>query len=165
MYKPSQKILEKFADVLVNFALGSGAGIKKGEVVYIVVDEIAKLLFVELRKAVWKAGGHVISSYRPSSDENFSVERDFYIHAQGHQIEFFPAKYMKGLVDEIDHSIFIISETNAKELIDIDPKKIMARGKSMKPYVEWRNEKENNGKFTWTAAIYGTEAMAKEDEK
>ncbi len=28
MYQPSQKLLEKYADVLVNFALGSGKGIK-----------------------------------------------------------------------------------------------------------------------------------------
>jgi len=162
MYKPSQKILEKYASVLVNFALGSGAGIKKGEVVYIVADEVAKPLFIELRKAVWKSGGHIISSYRPSSDENFSVEKDFYEHTEGHQIEFFPAKYMKGLVDEIDHSIFIISDTDKKELIGVDPKKIMLRGKSMKQYSEWRNEKENRGKFTWTLGLYGTEAMAKE---
>ena len=162
MNRPSQKILEKYADILVNFALGGGKGIKKGEVVYIAVDEIAKPLFIELRKAVWKSGGHVIPNYRPSSDKDFNVERDFYIHAQGHQIEFFPAKYMKGLVDEIDHSIFIISETDKKALAGIDPKKLMARGKSMKPYMEWRNEKENRGKFTWTLALYATEAMAKE---
>ena len=162
MYKPSEKILEKYASVLVNFALGSGAGIKKGEVIYIVADEVAKPLFIELRKASWKSGGHIISNYRPSSDENFSVEKDFYEHTQGHQIEFFPAKYMKGLVDEIDHSIFIISDTDKKELIGVDPKKIMLRGKSMKQYSEWRNEKENRGKFTWTLGLYGTEAMAKE---
>ena len=33
-YQPSKKILEKYADVLVNFALNSGKGIKKGEVVF-----------------------------------------------------------------------------------------------------------------------------------
>ncbi len=162
MHRPPQKILEKYADVLVNFALGSGKGIKRGEVVYIVADEIAKPLFIELRKAVWKSGGHVIASYRPSPDREFNVERDFYAHAKGHQIEFFPAKYMKGLMDEIDHSVFIISDTDKKVLSSVDPKKLMARGKAMKPYMEWRNEKENRGKFTWTLALYATEAMAKE---
>ncbi len=162
MYKPSQKILEKYADVLVNFALRDGKGIKKGDVVYVAVDEIAKPLFIELRKAVWKSGGHVIANYRPSPDAEFNVERDFYALAENHQIEFFPAKYMKGLVDEIDHSIFIISDTDKKVLAGVDPKKIMARGKSMKPYMEWRNEKENRGAFTWTLALYATEAMAKE---
>lgn len=32
----------------------------------------------------------------------------------------------------------------------------------MKPWMEWRDKKENEGKFTWTIGLYGTEAMAKE---
>ena len=32
----------------------------------------------------------------------------------------------------------------------------------MKPAMDWRREKENAGKYTWTLALYGTEAMAKE---
>ena len=42
MYQPSQKILEKYADVIVNFALGGGKGIKKGETVRLTVYDIAK---------------------------------------------------------------------------------------------------------------------------
>ena len=34
-YKPSKKFLENYADILVNFALGEGKGIKKGDVVYV----------------------------------------------------------------------------------------------------------------------------------
>ena len=37
-YKPSKKVLEKYADVLVNFALGSYKGIKKGDVVRVFVE-------------------------------------------------------------------------------------------------------------------------------
>ncbi|HEY4525304.1 MAG TPA: aminopeptidase, partial [Candidatus Paceibacterota bacterium] len=40
--------------------------------------------------------------------------------------------------------------------------KIMARGKALKPFMDWRHEKEWKGKFTWTIALYGTPAMAKE---
>ena len=36
------------------------------------------------------------------------------------------------------------------------------RGVAMKPFMDWRNEKENKGKFTWTIGMYGTPAMAKE---
>lgn len=162
-YKPSKEILEKYADVLINFALGSGKGIKKGETVYIICEEYAKPLFLELRKAVWRAGGHVITSYRPSNDAEYNVDRDFFEHAlQEHQHEYFPYEHMKGLIKTIDHSVFIISETNLKALEGIDPKKLMKRGEVMKPWIEWRNEKENKGKFTWTLALYGTAAMAKE---
>jgi aminopeptidase len=54
MYTPSQKILERYADVLVNFALNSGKGIKRGEVVHLVSYEAAKPLFIELKRAIWK---------------------------------------------------------------------------------------------------------------
>ncbi len=161
-YKPSQKILEKYAKVLVNFALNSGKGIKKGDVVNIIAEEYSKPLFLELRKAVWKSGGHVISTYYPSNDEEYNVDRDFFDNAQEEQLSFFPSKHLKGLIDEIDHSVFIISETNKHALKGIEPKKLMQRGKTMKPYMEWRNHKENAGKFTWTLGLYGTPAMAKE---
>ncbi|MFA6446162.1 MAG: aminopeptidase [Candidatus Paceibacterota bacterium] len=161
-YKPSKKILENYANILVNFALGSGKGIKKGEVVRISADEAAKPLFLELRKAVWKAGGHVISHYLPSNDAEYNVERDFYEYAEEHHLNFFPEKYLRGIVDQIDHSIFVISETDKQALNGIDPKKIMTHGKTFKPFMDWRNDKENKGRFTWTLGLYGTEAMAKE---
>ena len=162
-YKPSQKILENYAKVLVDFALGGGKGIKKGEVVYLSVPEVAKPLYLELRKAIWKSGGHIISNYYPTNDDiHKDIEKEFYMHAEGHQIEFFPATYMKGLVDQIDHSLFVIAETDKKALAGVDPQKIMKRGLAMKPFSEWRTEKENKGKFTWTLGLYGTEAMAKE---
>ena len=161
-YRPSREVLEKYADVLVNFALGGGKGIKKGDVVYVVAEEYAKPLYVELRKAVWKSGGHVIGSYRPSNDAEYNLDRDFFVHAEEHQLDFFPAHSMKGLVKQIDHSVFVDSETDKRSLAGVDAKKIMRRSRSMKPYVDWRNAKENQGRFTWTIGLYGTPAMAKE---
>ncbi len=139
--KPSKDILEKYAKVLINFALGGGKGIKKGDVVYIVAEECTKPLYLELRKAVWKSGGHVIGNYLPSNDPEYNVDADFFLHAAEHQLSFFPGLHLKGLIDQIDHSIFIISETDKQSLSGIDPKKLMMRGKVMKPYMEWRNEK------------------------
>ena len=156
MYTPSQKILEKYADVLVNFALGGGKGIKKGEVVFLQVPESAKQLLKALRITVLKAGGNPITNYIP---DNFS--RDFFDYADERQIKFFPTKYLKGKIDEMDHVISIIAEVNKYELKGVDPKKIMLNGLSMKPYMDWRNEKENKGRLTWTIAMYATNAMAK----
>ena len=161
-YEPSQKVLKNYANVLVNFALNSGKGIKKGEVVQITVNECAKPMYVELRRAIWKAGGHVIAQYVPDDDERFKIQRDFFDYASDEQIRFFPAKYTRGVIDEIDHSIIILSDTDVNALQGINPKKMMMRGEAFKPYKEWRNEKENKGRFTWTLALYGTEAMAKE---
>ena len=162
MYTPPKKILERYANVLVNFALNSGKGIKKGEVVHLIAYEIAKPLYRELKIAILKAGGHVLGDYRPDSGDRFPFDRDFYEHAQPHQLKFFPEKYARGLVEQVDHSIFILSEVDKHELEGIAPKKIMQRGLAWKPYMDWRNEKENKGKYTWTLALYGTEAEAKE---
>lgn len=162
MYTPPPKILERYADVMVNFALGGGKGIKKGEVVHLIAYEIAKPLFRELKIAILKAGGHVISDYRPDSGDRYPFDRDFFLHAKEHQLKYFPSKYARGLVDEIDHTIFILSEVDKHELEGISPKKIMQRGLAWKPYMDWRNDKENRGKYTWTLALYGTEAEARE---
>lgn len=161
-YVPDKKILERYADVLVNFAPNNGKGIKKDEVVQVVASEFTKPLYAEILKAITKAGGHFISKYAPDNDKRFNVTRDFYLNAKEHQLKFFPAKYYRGLVDQMDHQIMILGETDMNSLKGVNPKKMIARGKSIKPYREWRNEKENKGKFTWVLALYGTPAMAKE---
>jgi aminopeptidase len=162
-YIPNQKILEKYANVLVNFALNSGKGIKKGETVLIQAGESARELYVELLKAVWRKGGNVISNYSLDTYcDADNISKFFYQNATKEQLEFFPKKYQRGLIDEMDHSIYIISETNKHALKGVDSKKMMIRGKASKPAMEWRREKENAGKFTWTLALFGTEAMAKE---
>lgn len=162
MYHPSQKILEKYADVLVNFALGGGKGIKKGETARLTAYDCAKLFYVELRRAILKAGGNVLGNYLPADEGKINLEKEFYDLANEEQLKFFPDKFLKGLVEQIDHSIFIASETNKFALKEVDPKKIMAASQVFKPFKEWKEEKENKGKFTWTIALYATNAMAKE---
>jgi aminopeptidase len=166
-YTPSDKILRKYADVLVNFALGGGKGIRKGDVVRVSSSESAKPLYIAVCKAIVDAGGHVISNYGPDDEKgdkrrNESFSRYFYEKAKPHQIRYFPEKYLKGLADTIDHSVFILSDADPHALKGVDPKKIMQRGVSLKPFKDWLNEKEWKGNFTWTIGLYGTPAMAKE---
>jgi len=44
----------------------------------------------------------------------------------------------------------------------VDPARIMRRGEAMRQLLDWRGEKENAGRFTWTLGLYGTAAMAAE---
>ena len=157
MYHPPKKILEKYANVLVNFALNSGKGARPGEVILLQVEESAKPMLFELHKTVLKAGAHPIVQYLPDG-----MSREFFNYANKEQIKFFPAKYLKGRIDEIDHSVYIMADTDKHELEGIDPKMIMEKSKASKPYMDWRNDKENAGKFTWTMALYGTKAGANE---
>lgn len=96
MYRPSEKILERYADILVNFALGKGKGIKRGEVVHVVAHEAAKPFFMEVLRAITKAGGHVIPKYMPDDDSLFSADRDFYMSAGDHQLRFFSVEILSG---------------------------------------------------------------------
>ncbi len=161
-YVPPKKILEKYADVLINFALGSGKGIKKGDVVQLSVQEAAKPLYIELCKAVWKKGGHVRHQFIATNDEDNRFEHHFYHYAEEHQLRFSPTKFMREFVKLIDHNVHILANTDKKALSSVDPKKIMRAGEYRKKISEWFVEKENKGKFTWTIGLYGTEAMAKE---
>ncbi|MDB5225411.1 MAG: Thermophilic metalloprotease superfamily [Candidatus Adlerbacteria bacterium] len=161
-YAPKKAVLEKYADVLVNFALGGGKGIKKGDVVCINGSQSCEPLFLAVRNAVLDAGGHVIMQYQPEGEGRYNLSREFFERAKDHQLDHFPAKYYKGLIDEIDHLLFIVGDNHPHALKGIDPQKVMRRGASRKPFMDWRNEKEHAGKFTWCIALWGTPAMAKE---
>lgn len=166
-YTPDRKILEKYADLLVNFALGNGNGIKKGDVVRVSASESAKPLYVAILNAIVDAGGHVLAHYAPDEEKgdmrrNESTSRYFYEHASEEQLKFFPAKYLRGVIDQMDHSLYILADKDMHLMEGIDPKKMMMRGVAMKPFMDWRHEKEYKGKFSWSIAMYGTPAMAKE---
>jgi len=161
-YTPSDVVLKRYADVLVNFALNHGKGVKKGDVVNINGPESSKPLFLAVRTAVLKAGGHVIQHYLPDDDDRYNFSASFFEHAKAHQLDFFPQHYFRGLVDQMDHVLFILGNTDPHALKNVHPKKIMRRGQAMKQYMDWRRHKEHQGKLSWTIALYGTPAMAKE---
>ena len=161
-YIPPQELLERYASVLVDFALGGGQGVKPGEVVRVVAPESAKPLYAELRKAVWRAGGHVIGSYQPDDEPGMNLSRDFYDLAGEEQLDHFPAAYTRGLIDEMDHQVSVIADSDPHALEGVDPARIMRRGEAMRPLLDWRGEKENEGRFSWTLGLYGTPAMAAE---
>jgi len=162
-YRPPQKIIEKYADVLVNFALNKGRGIKKGEIVRLSCGEFAEPLYIAVNKAILKAGGHVLHNYYPNDDrKTFNPTRDFYELADDSQLRFFPKKYLKALANTIDHNIYIEADVDKEALKGIEPKKIMLSGEIIKPFKKWLDKKENAGKFSWTMALYGTPAGAKE---
>jgi aminopeptidase len=162
-YTPPAEILERYADVLINFALGGGEGIKEGDVVRVVAHESAKPLYVELHRAVWRTGGHVIGQFLPDDDgASYNLSRDFLDLAGDAQLDFFAASYARGMIDQIDHQVSVLSDADMHALEAADPRKIMRASKAMKPLLDWRTDKESEGRFTWTLGLYGTPAMASE---
>jgi aminopeptidase len=159
-YEPSKDILEKYAKVLVNFALNSGQGIMPGEVVRLSCPLSALPFYRALKKEIINSGGLIIGSV--IDDMEHGAAKYFFEHATTKQLTTFLDKYYKGLTDQIDHSIAVLADHDPHELDGVDPKKIMLASKTNKPVSDWLNTKENSGKYTWTLALYGTPAMAKE---
>ncbi len=157
MYKPSDDILKKYADVLIKFALRDGKGVQKGEVVMLQVPESAKPMLVPLQVAVLEAGAHPMIHYIPEG-----VSRSYFQHATDEQIRWQPKEYLLERVNTVTHFVSLIATDDKFELKGIDSQKIMDANKSAKFYMDARHEKENAGKLTWTLALYGTEAMAAE---
>lgn len=156
-YTPSNKILQKYADILINFALNAGKGAKPKEVIVLQVPECAKPMIDPLQKAVLKAGCYPILQYLPEE-----TGRVFYENANEDQLNYFPKKYMLARIEEADHIVSIISTINHFELKGIDSAKIMTRSKGSKFYADAYRDKVNKGKLSWTLALYGTEHMANE---
>lgn len=157
MYKPSYELLKKYADVLVKFALRSWEGTKKNDVIFVQIPECAKSFYLPLQESILESWAHPIFEYIPDG-----VARHFFENADDHQLLFYPSYYLHGKVKQMTHVISIIADADMHHLKWIDPKKISNRMISRKPYIERRVKKENDGKMTWTAALYWTSAMAKE---
>lgn len=157
MYQPSPEVLEKYANVLINYALNSGEGIKPGEVVQCVIPDVAKPLAKALQRAILKSGGHPMMRLIATG-----MEKDFYELANEEQLTFFPHDYTKARVDLIDQHVGIIADVDPEELKDVDPEKITKARDARDQYRKWLTDKENQGKLTWTLGLWGVQAKADE---
>ncbi len=162
IYTPSQNTLVKYADLLINFALGGGKGIKPSDVVRLTSWESSAPLYDELYAAVIKSGGQVLPNYLREGTDRHGTPRSFFEIAQAEQYSWAPEKYFKSVVDAIDHEVIIISHNDPHALKGIEASNIISRKEAFKPYMDLRTQKELTEKLTWTIGIYGTAAMAAE---
>lgn len=163
-YTPSDEILAKYAQLLVQFGMQTRDGKKlpKGSVVQFIVPEVAKPLYFHLQAAILKNGYHPLGVFVPSNDEQYKFDKNLFDYSNTHQIQFFAEKYYQGIVDQIDGFIAVLADTDPQSLQDINPKKVMARSASLKPYKDMRFKKIDAGKMSWTLGLYGTDAGAAE---
>ncbi len=161
-YEPTEEIVERYARLLVDFALGNGEGINPGDTVRVVGAEETKPLFAAVCRAVWRSGGNVISELSLTQDPRFNLERDFYELASDAQLDYFPEKYRRGLLDEIGHLVYIDGSDYPQAMKDVDPQRMMRRQAAFMPLIAWQQEKEAAGLLHWTIGLWGTAAMADE---
>ena len=163
-YTPDDKVLQKYAELLVKFGIQTRSGKlpKKGSVVQFVVPEVAKPLYFHLQAEILKAGFNPLGVFVPNNDKDYNFDKNFFDHAKSHQIQFFAEKYYKGIVDQVDCYIGIIADTDPHALNTVESKKVLQRSSALKKVKEWKFKKIDAGKMTWTLALYGTDAGAKE---
>lgn len=156
LYQPSDKIIEKYAQVLINFALNSGRGLQPHEVVEVVVPDIAKSMALALQNTVLQAGGYPLVRLLPTG-----FDQDYFTFAQDHQLTFFPQDYWRSKANLLHHQVQLIADPFPEELKAINPQKIITARDAKKEYRDWLTAKENQGNFTWTVALWGVAAKAK----
>jgi len=159
-YTPSEEILQKYADVMVNFALWGGKGINKGDVVHVTLPESAKAFLEPIQVSILKAGGHMILDYKPI--DRLGYTRAFFEHASDEQLLFHPKDYLLEQVNTVDHYLVVLATHDKYHLKGMDSKKMMEPRKAMKFYYDARDVKEANNAQSWTICLYGTDAMAED---
>jgi aminopeptidase len=154
-YQLKPELIKKYAQILVHFALNSGEGLQPGEVVQVYVPDVAKPMALALQNEILQAGGHPLMRLLPTG-----FDRDYYTLANQEQLTHFPQEYKKAKAKLIDHQIQILADPYPEQLKQVEPKKVIAARDAQKPYKDWLMEKENQGDFTWTLALWGVQAKA-----
>jgi aminopeptidase len=162
MTKLDESLLKKYAQVMVNYALNNGQGIKKGDTVFLVAQECTSDLFIAIAEEIYAMGGNLITNYLPNNTKENSLARFVLENGTDEQIGFFAKPYWQGVVDAADHILFIISEPDIHYLEGLPSSKISMMNSARAPYMRMREMKEQAGKLSWSLCLYGTQSMANE---
>jgi aminopeptidase len=160
--KLDDSLLKKYAQVMVQYGLNNGQGIKAGDTVFLTGQECAKALYIAIVKEIYLAGGNVINNYLPNNTRDCSVARLLIENGTEEQIGFFAQPYWQGVVDAADHMLFIISDPDIHYLEGLTAAKITMMNSARAPYMKMREKKEQAGRLLWSLCLYGTQSMADE---
>jgi aminopeptidase len=162
MFMLDENLLKKYAQVMVLYALNNGKGINKGDTVFLVGQECSKDLYLAIAKEIYAAGGNIIPNYQPDNIRGKSIARLLLETGSEEQIGFFANPYWQGIVDAVDHILFIIAEPDIHVFEGLPSSKISRMNSARAPYMAMREKKEQAGKLSWTLCLYGTQSMADE---
>ena len=160
--KLDENLLKEYARVMVQYALNNGNGINKGDTIFLVGQECTKDLLMAIAKEIYTAGGNLIPNYLPDNIRDNSLARFLLETGADEQIGFFAKPYWQGIVDAVDHILFIVSEPDIHYLEGLPSSKISMMNSARAPYMKMREMKEQAGKLSWSLCLYGTQSMADE---
>jgi aminopeptidase len=162
MFTLHEDLLKKYAQVMVLYALNNGKGINKGDTVFLVGQECSKDLYLAVAKEIYAAGGNIITNYQPDNIRRKSIAPLLLETGSDEQIGFFAKPYWQGIVDAVDHILFIIAEPDIHAFEGLPSAKISRMNSARAPYMAMREKKEQEGKLSWSLCLYGTQSMADE---
>lgn len=163
-YIPPKKVLEKYADLIVEFGMQNREGKRpeKGAVVHFVVPEVAKPLYFYLQRSILQHGYHPMGQFLPSGDGVYNIDADFFRQASPEQRAFHLETFKKALVDQADCVVYVLAETNPHALRSTPAEYILEHRRAQKSSISHKRKKIDADKLNWTIVLYGTDAMAKE---
>lgn len=146
--------VERMAKVLVEYSLG----VKEGDLVRIQGGPEGAPLLLALYEEVLALGGHPwVQLGLEGADEVF------YAKASDAQLDFVP-KFALAIIEEIQASISVWTETNTKRLTGVDPAKQARRARATRPLSERFLERAAKKELRWTGTLYPTPAFAQDAE-
>jgi len=144
--------VEKLADILVGYSVD----VKEGDLVSIRAPFVAEPLILALYKRCLERGAQpVIRASIPQA------EPLLYRFGQDHQLEYV-WDTDRWMVENLDVSFTIISDTNTRQLSRIDPARQQISARARKPLLDRFLERAADGEFRWNVTLFPTEAHAME---
>jgi aminopeptidase len=145
---------EQLAGILVDYS----TEVREGDKVSIRGSYVAEPLILALYRRCLERGAHpTIRADIPQA------EPLLYRSAQEHQLEYI-WDTEKWMIDNLDVSFSIISESNTRQLSKIDPARQAIRAKARKPLLEKYMQRAARGELRWNVTLYPTEAHAMDAE-
>ena len=147
-------MLNKLAKLLVNYSLK----VEPNDIVSIQGTTLAEPLIKELYKEILIKGAHP-QLYLNIEGQSYL----FYKYANEQQLKFIsPNAYTKA--ENINCGIYIDSEFNSKDLVNIDGNKMALTAKQSQPLRDIYNKREQEGLYTWVVCPYPTLSAAQDAE-
>ena len=153
----TEKQLNRYADVLL-WGLQTARGRKaaRNDLVLVRFDLAAVRLAEILYAKLLKAGAHPLLRMNVTS----SMEHDYYTLANDKQLVYVPPGE-ETLFAELNGSISIYAPESLTHLGGVDPKRIGKEAVAKKKLRDLMDNREAQGKFSWTLCIFPTAALAK----
>ncbi len=144
----------RMAQVLVGYSLG----VKEGELVRIQGNPEGAPLLLALYEEVLSRGGHPwVQLGLEGADELF------FTRANDAQLDFVP-RFARAIIEEIQASVSVWTETNTKRLTSADPARQARRARATRPLSERFLERAARKELRWTGTIFPTPAFAQDAE-